>query len=309
MKKFPEFTVESGGEYNIWQVAFAGCRVLESVNLPVIPDYDYINKTNLHGAAFYGSGVKSITIPEGYRFLTNGSTAHVYYGTSTYPIYLKKYNSTIDYRVSAGNSVYLGVGGVTNIKTYSGNGVYQQFYGSDDGGVRISGTALFGNCDNLIEINLPSTLTRIDLGTFEDCDALTTVTIPENVTAINGYAFLHCDNLESVQMGDKVTGIYAQAFARCEKLTDVKLSATLTNINDHAFVDCPLTKVILGDKVTTIGVYAFNKCTSVEISATTPPSLGSSAFDSTARIKVPRLNLDAYKAAINWKNYTNIFAQ
>jgi surface protein len=70
-----------------------------------------------------------------------------------------------------------------------------------------------------------------------------------------------------------------------------------------------LTSIDIPSSVTSIGNSAFYYCsglTSVTINATTPPTLGFSAFDYNAtgrKIYVPSASVDAYKAATNWSTY------
>jgi hypothetical protein len=84
----------------------------------------------------------------------------------------------------------------------------------------------------------------------------------------------------------------------------------VTSIGDRVFRSCSnLTDVTIGSGVTSIGVMAFTFCSSlasVTVNATTPPTLGGSAFDGTAaalKIYVPAESVDAYKTA--WSAYAD----
>ena len=118
-------------------------------------------------------------------------------------------------------------------------------------------------------------------------------------------------NAKNVEIYDSVTSIGSSAFYYCRKLTSVTIPDSVTSIGDNAFNNCSsLTNIVIPDSVTSIGDYAFNSCsglTSVTIQATTPPSLGSSAFDNTnnCRIYVPAESVDAYKTATNWSSYAS----
>ena len=68
--------------------------------------------------------------------------------------------------------------------------------------------------------------------------------------------------------------------------------------------------VTIGDRITSIGNDAFenhNKLTSITCLATTPPTLGSSAFNNTndCPIYVPAESVEAYKAASGWSAYAS----
>ena len=68
---------------------------------------------------------------------------------------------------------------------------------------------------------------------------------------------------------------------------------------------------ILGELLTTLGVWAFNGCKALEtlvIKATTPPSLYNTAVlgdTNNCPIYVPDASVEAYKTATNWSSYAS----
>lgn len=85
-----------------------------------------------------------------------------------------------------------------------------------------------------------------------------------------------------------------------------------TSIGGFAFNSCyKLTSVDIGENITSIGQYAFYGCYNlhtVYVRATTPPALGTNAFNlnhDNRIIYVPKNSLDAYKSAPNWSNYAD----
>ena len=171
--------------------------------------------------------------------------------------------------------------------------------------VGINGYA-FGNCENLVEILIPDSVTSIEDGAFfggssrfSGCSRLTSLTIPNSVTKIGSGAFANCSGLTSVTadpkwgtwfswatnltftIPDGVTSIGKEAFYGCSGLTSITIPDSVTSIGERAFTWCSgLTSVTIPDGVTSIGNEAFSGCsglTSITISDGMT-SIGSSVF-------------------------------
>lgn len=143
---------------------------------------------------------------------------------------------------------------------------------------RISSYA-FSDCTNLKKLTLPDSITDVGSDPFYGCNNLTDVTLPaeqvhniptENLTTvvINGGTILgrlnRCKKITSVTIADSVTTIKESAFNECESLTTIRLSNSLTEIPAFAFNDCKkLTSITIPDSVTSIGDSAFSDCESL----------------------------------------------
>ena len=173
------------------------------------------------------------------------------------------------------------------------------------------GSRAFQSCYSLTSIDIPNSVTSIGEAAFLSCSSLSSVTIPSSVTSISNYAFSHCTKLTSIVIPNSVTSIGGSAFDSCTSLTSVNIPNSVTSIGASAFNDCTsLTSIDIPSSVTSIGSEAFrysSKVESVTVNATTPPSLGSSAFNNmnNCPIYVPSASVDAYKAATNWSTYAS----
>jgi lipopolysaccharide export system protein LptA len=105
------------------------------------------------------------------------------------------------------------------------------------------------------------TVREIDRWAFADCNNLVSVTLPNTITAIRGYAFAYSRNLVSVNIPGTVTTIAEEAFAACENLASITLPSGLTSIGNSAFYYCrSLTSITIPNSVTSIGNAVFRYC-------------------------------------------------
>ena len=99
-----------------------------------------------------------------------------------------------------------------------------------------------GECTNLVEVKLPSTLTKIGKQAFNRCSGLKNVNIPDGVTSIGKAAFNRCSSLTSVVIPKSVTSIRHMTFAGCSSLVDLQVySETPSTVESRAFEDVPQT--------------------------------------------------------------------
>ena len=172
------------------------------------------------------------------------------------------------------------------------------------------GRAAFAGCSSLTSITLPSGLISLGNGSFSDCSSLRSIIIPSGVDRLPYGAFSGCSRLASISLPDGLIAIDRYAFSHCRSLSTISLPEGLHTLAAYAFTGCTgLRSVSFGSAIESIGSYAFENCDTLDevtLKATTPPSLGSSAFKGTpgfCRIMVPSASLEAYKAA--WPAYAS----
>lgn len=96
-------------------------------------------------------------------------------------------------------------------------------------------------------------ITEIPGNIFGRCESLTSVTIPSTVVSIGDSAFSRCTSLAKIEFPDSVEKIGAGAFNNCDSLTEVVFPKSVTviggdisNFNDGAFANCDnLAKITL----------------------------------------------------------------
>lgn len=107
-------------------------------------------------------------------------------------------------------------------------------------------------------------------------------------TLTSGDVSTHRDDTIKSFVGTGVTAIDDNTFSGFTMLTEVNIASTVTTIGNNAFKDCPQMNVII-------------------VNSTTPPTLGSNAFDGTndCPIQVPCGYASAYKSASGWSTYAS----
>ena len=142
-------------------------------------------------------------------------------------------------------------------------------------------------------------------------------TFKPNATTFSHQLFGFIPYVTSVNIPNCITSISTidypvPAFNVCTGLTSIIIPNSVTTIGNNAFNGCSgLTSITIPNSVTSIGDSAFNNCSglaSVTVEATTPPTLGSGAFNGTAsgrKIYVPSASVNTYKAASGWSSYAS----
>lgn len=176
----------------------------------------------------------------------------------------------------------------------------------------------FANCVNLVNIEIPTAVNKIDFCAFYNCYNLTKVTINYNVGEIGELAFANCPNLtafevnesnrnyiaqdgilfskdkslllqypigksgESFEVPDSVERIAQGAFA-ATSLSEIKLNKGLKQIGSGAFSsNSAIEKIVIYDMITVIEPLAFADCAQlkdVTMYSLLPDAVAVGAFD------------------------------
>ena len=180
-------------------------------------------------------------------------------------------------------------------------------------GVTEIGSSAFEDCRDLTSLTIPSGVTEIGSSAFKGCTDLTSLSLPSGITEIGSLTFYGCTGLTSLSLPSGVTEIGSSAFEGCTGLTSLSLPSSITEIDSYAFSGCTglkdvsfyingdfetyltkdhpcievgcgikyylndeeITSIVVPSSVTTLGMYAFQRCSnllSVYVSWPTPIS-------------------------------------
>ena len=233
-KKLKSITIPAGVK-NIGEYAFAECDTLSSITLGAgtdsIAQYAFQNCRNL----------KAITLPANTRVLGG----NLFEGTAITSLVLPDKVASLKKETFNGLSAQL-----TSVTI--GNGIKQLPQG------------VFSGFTLLKTAKLGTGLTKVPQNAFYDCTSLTNVTIGANVTELDAYSFAYCSALKNLTIPEKVTVIHPDAFYE----TSIgQFTLNMESIPDYAFNNrSDVSKFVLGEKVKSIGVQAFNNTNISEIS-------------------------------------------
>ena len=264
-------------------------------------DYDANSITSIGDYAFSNcSDLTSITIPNSitsigdYAFSGCSNLVNITIPNSVTSIGADVFDGTIWYNNQPTGVVYVG----KVLYKYKGTVPENTSIIIKDGTLGIAGKAFY-NCSNLIDVEIPNSVTNIGNYAFDGCsslkdvhvsdlvswcnidfknfaanplyytknfylngEAITALVIPYDVTEIKNYVFCGYTGLTSVVIGDGVTSIGDSAFSGCTGLTNIEIPNSITSIGADAFYGCKgFTNIVIPNSITTIGESAFRNCT------------------------------------------------
>ena len=124
-----------------------------------------------------------------------------------------------------------------------------------------------GEEEEVIVPRFISNLLVVSLGhhAFANNTTVKSVVTSSPLWDIGEYAFIDCTALESFECHYVLKTIGTGAFSGTASLTDINLeTSVITTVSDYAFADSGLITVALPETCTSIGNYAFVRCTSLE---------------------------------------------
>ena len=177
---------------------------------------------------------------------------------------------------------------ISEVGTYSSPFISSKISNIDLNGVTLIGDYAFKRTSGYTSITIPSSVTTFGSGAFNSVSGLNSVTIDYASNATLRSSQFTGSSITSLTIGSHPTSIGDSMFRTCTGLTTLVIPSNISSINGYAFDGC-------------------SGLTSITVESTTPPTLGSNAFNNTndCPIYVPSGSVDAYKAASGWSNYAS----
>lgn len=155
------------------------------------------------------------------------------------------------------------------------------------------GDYVFGECEKLQSVILPSDLTEITMGMFMGCTSLKDLSFLENILTIGEDAFHGCTGLQTINLPQGVVYIGDIAFYGCSEVITLSLPSTIRNIQSQAFADCK--------KLKDVYCYAENV-----------PQTEENAFDGSyveyTTLHIPETSISDYQQSTPWSHFESIVA-
>ncbi len=251
------------GMTRIGKYAFAGCKVLKTINIPstvkVIDEYAFYceSATNANKA------LTAITLPEGLETIAKGAFARVYIANLTIPANVKTIGDYAFYQntslVSAtvadnSNLEYIGA------NAFNADTKFNAF--TIPASVKTIGDTAFAGCTALA-LSVSGSPETIGNDAFLNVKALSLPADENGFMAIGSTLYGYVGNATELEIPAKYDFIERGAFKGNTTITKLSFANSEIEIRDDAFLGCTaLTEVTLPENAT-LGVAVFAECTAL----------------------------------------------
>lgn len=116
---------------------------------------------------------------------------------------------------------------------------------------------------DLIYIQLPQTLLRIEASCFEECLDLEQISIPNSVITVGAAAFRNCSRLSDIKLPSGITVLSDHVLQGCTSLKYVEIPESVTTMRLMCLYRSGLEYVIIPPSVKTIAQYVLRYCESL----------------------------------------------
>ena len=120
-------------------------------------------------------------------------------------------------------------------------------------------------CQDITEIVLPNTITKIESNAFFRCYSLKSIEMQDGIVEMGADVLRECTSLESYRLPSTMTVIPTGILLGCSSLKNVEITGQVTEVSSMAFYQCTnLESVNLPDSITKIGALAFYECSNLK---------------------------------------------
>lgn len=180
-----------------------------------------------------------------------------------------------------------------------------------------TGSSLFQECSSLKKLHLSEGLNYIADNFARDCKVLEQVNIPSNLTKINSNAFYNA-SLKSIDLPETLVSIGSQAFLDND-IEVLTLPKNVTSMETGVFQGCDKLKEVYLNSHCWYMNYYFNSCTALQkvvLPCATPPTIYVDSWGtqcdpfayitkSNVTLVVPDFAFDTYRTDSYWYQFTN----
>ena len=131
--------------------------------------------------------------------------------------------------------------------------------------VKIIGKSAFNTYPLLRKLIIKDNIVKIEDFAFGNCTNLVDIQIANSVTSIGQGAFGNCKNLASIVLPNTITNIADMTCGGCENLINVAIPRSVTNIGSLAFSTCKITRIYIPNPNVQIHPDAFDSNVQIKI--------------------------------------------
>lgn len=125
--------------------------------------------------------------------------------------------------------------------------------------------SIFINDQEVIDLVIPSSVTKINNNAFNGCSNIKSLTLSENTQTIGEGSFYGCSSLENINFGTKLKTIGASAFSGCSSLSLINIPNSVDSIGYYAFSRCiNLESFIIPSSIKTLERGVFYNCSGLK---------------------------------------------
>ena len=107
------------------------------------------------------------------------------------------------------------------------------------------GELAFVYMDNIVSINIPSSITVIDSEAFYGCQLLSNISLSKGLKTIGMRAFAGCHSLKALSIPEGLDSIGFEAFTCCSELKLITIPASVTHLDPLPFYYCAALSMIV----------------------------------------------------------------